>query len=225
MRDPLAIFNSPVAPGKLLQVPGAFLHAALMPLQRSPPDRGRHRPISPVDFANTGACPACRADDALGSAPDARRWLRGQGVRLRGSVSTPVLDRLQKFRTSVRAVLNAAILGTTPPARALDRINRAARRETEWSRLEWRRGRWNSVVRTQNGSVTDLITAGVARSLVTLLAGPDGSKLGKCHGPGCAHLLLARTRQQLWCSPTGCGNRVRVARHYRKVMSPATRPR
>ena len=172
--------------------------------------------ISPVDFANSIACPACRVGDALASEAEARRWIRVHGPQIRGRVSAVDARRLRRFRASVRSLLGSAILSTTPPAHALREINRAWRRAVESYRLEWHRGRWSEAVRVRNASVADQVAGRLARSLVRLLSSPDVGRLRMCAAPECVHLLLSRTRQQLWCSSTGCGNRVRVARHYRK---------
>ncbi|WP_125778419.1 CGNR zinc finger domain-containing protein [Antribacter gilvus] len=40
-------------------------------------------------------------------------------------------------------------------------------------------------------------------------------RLGACHGPGCVLYFERVPARREWCS-AGCGNRARVARHYRK---------
>lgn len=176
-----------------------------------------------VDFANTVACPGCRAGDAFESDASARRWMRGHPdlpALTNGSLNSAALHR---FRGSVRDLLYASIRRTRPGPRSLAAVNAAAATGLSWSTLEWRRGRWQLSVRIRPSNGTGPLTGALARSVVALLGGTEGKKLRACQGPGCVHLLFLRTRQQLWCSPTGCGNRVRVARHWRKVKARSPR--
>jgi predicted RNA-binding Zn ribbon-like protein len=66
--------------------------------------------------------------------------------------------------------------------------------------------------------VPDLVAllAEIARSGIELLGGPDRDKLRRCEGAGCTLLLVASHPRRRWCAPHLCGNRVRVARHYRR---------
>ena len=49
-----------------------------------------------------------------------------------------------------------------------------------------------------------------------LLADPAAGRVRGCEGPGCLLLFLPAHPRRRWCSPDLCGNRVRVARHYRR---------
>lgn len=190
-----------------------------------PPQKPTDEPsgeLSAVDFANTVACKACRADDVLLSQAETRDWIRDHGgtVPARGEVLD--LHRLRRFRGDVRAVMDAAIQNARPSPGVVAAINDASRREGEWPSLRWSGGRWTASSRARAAGATQRVAGAVARSLIRLLTGPDGGRLGACHAPRCAHLVLVRTSQQLWCSPT-CGNRVRVARHWRRMKSQSRR--
>lgn len=175
--------------------------------------------LSPVDFANTVACASCGAEDAFASPKSAYRWMIAHGVKFRGRAARFQMSRLRAIRDSVRALLDAAAMGARPPSKALTAVNEACKTGVVSPSLAWGQGRWTSSSLPLGGTPTDWIGSEVARSIVSLLTGPDGPKIRRCQAPGCAHFLLARTRQQRWCSPTGCGNRVRVARHYRRARS------
>lgn len=178
---------------------------------------------SGVDFANTIACPGCRAGDALESEASAHRWLRAHPDLPALSNGSLNLAELRRLRGSVRDLLYATIRRTRPGLRSLATVNTAAAGGLSWSTLEWRRGQWQIIARIRPGNGTGPLAGTLARSVVALLGGPGRKKLRACQGPGCVHLLFVRTRQQLWCSPTGCGNRVRVARHWRKVRARSAR--
>ncbi len=59
----------------------------------------------------------------------------------------------------------------------------------------------------------------VALSAVDLLASPQLDRVRECEGRGCGWLFLdeSRNHARRWCSPTGCGNRERVRRHYART--------
>lgn len=48
-----------------------------------------------------------------------------------------------------------------------------------------------------------------------LFAGPDQERLKACLAPGCVLYFMQNHPRREWCS-AGCGNRARVARHYRR---------
>ena len=168
-----------------------------------------------IDFLNTVACPACRVGDALESTVSLRAWLRTAHPLLGGIRSEAELDDLRRLRGTLREVIQATVDSIAPPKRAVKAVNAAAARFQPLSALAWSRGSWIRVQMPPDADPADRLAGEVARAAINLLTGPERSKVMACHGPGCAHFLLARTTTQLWCSSSGCGNRVRVARHYR----------
>jgi predicted RNA-binding Zn ribbon-like protein len=63
-----------------------------------------------------------------------------------------------------------------------------------------------------------LAVARLAAQAVNLLARP--STLGACEAPGCVRYFVRDHPRRGWCS-AACGNRARVARHYRRHHSSA----
>ncbi len=168
-----------------------------------------------VDFSNTIACPGCRAQDAFATRESARRWLRARVSVVASAWGPPEWAGLREFREDVRTLLRAAATGSRPPADALDSVNRALKGASPVA-LGYRGGRWSLArARGRPGPTADLRVR-IARSTAETLAGSDRPRVRLCQAPGCLHLLFARSSRQLWCSPTGCGNRVRVQRHYRR---------
>lgn len=190
-----------------------------MPHQHDHPgSRGHSEPgLLSVDFANSVACPSCRVADALSSADEFNRWVRARPIRPVRIAGSSEMRTLRRFRRDIRALLGACVSRTLPSAASLERVNSARRRASGHSELMWHDGRWMIMDRKTSDSAAEAVTGAVAQSVADLLASSDRLKLRACRGPGCNHFLLARNRHQIWCSPTGCGNRVRVARHYRKV--------
>jgi len=44
-------------------------------------------------------------------------------------------------------------------------------------------------------------------------------RLRRCANPACSMIFVAVNSQRSWCAPGICGNRARVARHYRRLRS------
>ncbi len=172
-----------------------------------------------IDFVNTVACPGCRGGDAFASVTEARSWMRARRLGDPAALDWVELSRLRRFRRELREVLQAATARTRPPMAAMASINRAAARSPTHTELVWENGRWKTFERSDARSASTWLTALTARSAVELFRRPHPPPVRRCQGPGCVHFLLARTSRQLWCSPSGCGNRVRVQRHYQKSRS------
>ena len=172
-----------------------------------------------IDLANTVACPSCQGPDPLASYVGARKWIERKRPELRHRLRPDELALLRRFRSDVRQLLSVAVEGTTPSRAAMDAINRAVRAPRPHPELRWSRRGWRAEYRGGTTAVYRQITSLAARSLIDLLSEAPRSCVRRCEGPGCVHFLVDPTKQQRWCSPSGCGNRVRVQRHYRKLRS------
>jgi len=172
-----------------------------------------------LHLANSTGCAACRGGDALVSVTEARRWVRR---RLPGETAPrdrEELNSLRRFRTQLRQLFQNAADGVPPARASLVAVNQAAASLASHPELRWSRGHWKVEQEGGEGVVLHRLEALAARSAIELVAGPRPTTIRRCDGPGCAHFLAARTRQQRWCSSSGCGNRVRVQRHYQKLRS------
>lgn len=180
------------------------------PARSMPPPRTAD-PAWAVDFANTVSCPACRAGDALADESAFARWRRSRPELPREANGR--LASMRAAREDLRTLFRAQVEGVPPPPVALRRVNALAREYPRPSGAVYRAGRFSPAP-----AATDRIDLGAifARAAIALLTGPSAERVIACQAPGCAHFLLARTRTQRWCSPSGCGNRARVARHYER---------
>ena len=170
-----------------------------------------------LDFVNSASCPSCRVGDALANPKEMKLWLaahprfRGEVVRERS------MPELRRLRTTLRDLFDAQVRGTRPPGPSLASFNRAIARHEVPAILQWREGRWELTGNERTPRGPEALEGVLVRAARDLLTGASASKIRQCRGPGCAHFLLARTRNQIWCSATGCGNRARVARHYQRA--------
>ncbi|MET7418686.1 CGNR zinc finger domain-containing protein [Dactylosporangium sp. NPDC005555] len=98
-------------------------------------------------------------------------------------------------------------------------VNRACARAPSWSELHWpdpgdSDDEPRAATRTAHSPALAAIAA-IAEEAVALFAGPDRLLLRACHAPGCVLYFIRNHPRRAWCSD-GCGNRARVARHYRR---------
>ncbi|MDE1819774.1 MAG: ABATE domain-containing protein [Euryarchaeota archaeon] len=170
-----------------------------------------------LDFANTAACPGCRVGDGLASSATFRRWTRDH----QELAAPPNLDRelphLRELRAALVSLFRSQAHGGRPSATALRTVNATAIRSEQRRVLGWQRGGWALVDVDRPTPPAARVAGSLARDAIALLASPARSKLQACRGTDCVHFLLARTQTQMWCSASGCGNRARVARHYRRT--------
>jgi predicted RNA-binding Zn ribbon-like protein len=122
------------------------------------------------------------------------------------------LDDVRELRDALRRLAAEATSddrtdapSTQDLAQAVETLNRACADSPTWSQLTW------PSTRTTHGSELSKI----AEEAVDLFSGRDRDRLRPCGGPGCVLYFVRTHPRQEWCS-AGCGNRARVARHYRR---------
>jgi predicted RNA-binding Zn ribbon-like protein len=186
-----------------------------------------------LDLVNTLVPPAL-GGDLLATPERVVEWLRAEADRLRpDTLEPPDVTSLAALREALRALFHAALDGRAPfrvPLRTVSAASRAGARylDLEWTAAGGPRTRARPERRGGTAPGAELL-AEIARSGIELLGGPGRKKLRRCDGPGCTLLFVATNPQRRWCAPHLCGNRVRVARHKRRIRSEglgaAERPR
>ncbi|HZM30706.1 MAG TPA: ABATE domain-containing protein [Acidimicrobiales bacterium] len=157
--------------------------------------------------------------DALTTPAGLEAWLEVNAARLGGAAgridAAAALDRVRDLRDAVDRLLRAVADKGSPRSDDVEAVNAAARGAPSHRELRWSRGRAPQAVEVTPAGPADALLARLAADGAAVVAGERG-EIGACGGPGCI-LLFVRTRpRQTWCSPT-CGNRARVARHYRRT--------
>lgn len=185
----------------------------------------------PVELMNAVFVERGRVQEALDSDGAAAAWLRAIAGRLGTDAAIkveqldedtvrPVAGDLRALRDALRR-LAAEVTGdprppdTTPELtrpEAIATLNASAR---AWTELAWPvDGRPAGVFRG-SGTAAECALQLIAHQAVELFAGPDCARLRPCLAPNCALFFVKNHARREWCSPA-CGNRVRVARHYRR---------
>ena len=155
-----------------------------------------------LSLTNTWALRRGRLRDLLADQDDLERWLEREGLPGGGE-----LAEFRAFRETITDAFTAVSRREQPSADTVAQINRASRREPVAPQLDWAGGEPQVEL-----AGSDPLAA-VARSAITLLAGPDRQRLRECAAPDCPLFFLTGNPRRRWCS-TACGTRVRVTRHY-----------
>jgi predicted RNA-binding Zn ribbon-like protein len=176
----------------------------------------------PVRLMNTIWADRTGVHDALRTVADLRGWLAtvddrsGSGRLGRTDLTAFVtlrdaLRRLAAFRTDdTRA---GAASATAELRHAVADVNDAARQATTWQRLTLRDGKLGRQSASTASAAMQRLSS-IAGLGIDLLSGEE-TQLRACYAPGCVLYFVQDHPRREWCS-TGCGNRVRAARHYRR---------
>ncbi|MEV7008383.1 CGNR zinc finger domain-containing protein [Streptosporangium sp. NPDC051022] len=170
-----------------------------------------------LDLINTLSGSPDGLVDHLATVEGLRGWLRTQSDRL-PQPGVPLteadLAAVVDLREIVTSVVDRARRGLEPPGPALLALSEADRLAPPYRTLAWEGGR--VVVGAERaGDHRSALLALLAGAAIDLLAGPIDA-VRHCEGPGCRMLFLPAHPRRRWCSPELCGNRVRVARYYRR---------
>jgi predicted RNA-binding Zn ribbon-like protein len=187
--------------------------------QISPPPAPGEETSTALALVNTEIEPLGVRLDLL---PDARSfagWLRARGLigRRGAAVQDEDLARMRELRSAIRMAFTARAAGGRPPRAAMTTINDAAAVVSSRPRLNWDdSGPVEETVWPEGARAADVALAELAASAIATLLGGSGDRLKLCEAHGCDRMFIADHGRRRWCS-RACGDRVRVARHYRKL--------
>lgn len=189
----------------------------------------------PVELMNTVWADRSAVHDALADDGGAAAWLAAlrprldlQDPRIAAWLAAPpaaeLADAVRDLRSLRDAVRRLAAEQTGDPrtrvdsatgdlATAVAAVNAAAARGPRWQRLHWDAGPASEPRTAAEPGVALLAT--FADAAITFFAGEARHDLRACLAPGCVLYFVRQHTRREWCS-TGCGNRVRAARHYER---------
>jgi predicted RNA-binding Zn ribbon-like protein len=162
--------------------------------------------------------------DDLTTTADLRDWLTATGNPVRGTPTRRDLDRARLLRDALRRLAASVTDDVRPAAQspvvdhdeAITVINELAAGAPR-DQLVMRNGRLTLTHDTAADSAAAALST-VATAAIHLFAGPNAETLHACLAPGCVRYFTKSHRHREWCSEA-CGNRVRAARHYRRVRT------
>ena len=187
---------------------------------------GNHRCL---DFVNTELIEQGRRVDRLQDFADLVGWLEQvqvlsvaqakQILRRWGQTSkgAGALAEARAFRRVLREMAEGIVHGKRPSALVLNKINALLRHRTADVALVRTRHGFERRVSFQPRDPIHLLVP-VAESASDLLCHGDLSLILKCENPRCILYFYDATKNhgRRWCSMTVCGNRMKVAAHYRR---------
>jgi predicted RNA-binding Zn ribbon-like protein len=187
--------------------------------------RGRHvvradQPLA-IELASTIHAADDGVVDVLEDPDGLRTWLDANRDRLAGIRGLRRLDvraalpAVRRLRDAGRALMAVAASGGRPAPADGAAGNEALRSAPGQVELRWKgSGRPAVVPAAAPDPLTELLAL-LALDLIDVLTGVHG-EVQACGAPSCVLLFVRTHPRQAWCSPS-CGNRARVARHYRRT--------
>ncbi|MGW2159650.1 CGNR zinc finger domain-containing protein [Nonomuraea sp. NPDC001699] len=167
-----------------------------------------------LDLVNTRA----HDFDVLDTPEGFANWIDRQAGRL-AAVERPFaaeeLGAVRELRAHVEAAVDAVRRGEGPSGEAVGAINDAMRAAPAYGHLDVTDAGPAKGTRRDGDRLARLL-AQLAEAAADLLTDPAASRIRACEGPRCRMIFLPAHPRRRWCSPELCGNRVRVARHYRR---------
>jgi predicted RNA-binding Zn ribbon-like protein len=188
-----------------------------------------------VELMNTIWADRDGVHDALAPPEQAAAWLRaispraGSGATVEQSapMESPgeeTLRRLRALRDALR--LLAARVTDDPRSEsgsaiadfesAVAVLNDASAATPSWSHLHWPMNALAPArTRQTAGTADEALLSHIAEDGIALFSGDGRNQVRACLAPGCVLYFVRNHPRREWCS-AACGNRARVARHYRR---------
>jgi predicted RNA-binding Zn ribbon-like protein len=175
-------------------------------------------PIVAVDLINTVAPPGSpMAEDLLSNDRDAEAWWQIEGSRVPDG-ERPDIRALRRLRSALRETIEALVDGRPLPQAAVSDLNFFTQSVPASTRLLLTGNRLRAEIQWHEEYGGNPRLAFIAAQAAGFLSDPGQiSRLRRCANPACLMIFVAVNPRRSWCAPGVCGNRVRVARHYRRA--------
>ncbi|MDF0644254.1 MAG: ABATE domain-containing protein [Nitrospira sp.] len=181
-----------------------------------------------LDFINTQIVLEGRPADLLNSFSDLIRWLaqakllaedpkqieRQWGGETKG---TQLMDHARAFRAVLREMVERIASGKRVSQESVEVINGQLQSRVGYPQVISRKGRFERVFRAESQDLRRLMGL-LAETASDLLCTCDLALIKKCQNPTCVLFFYDTTKNHArhWCSMSLCGNRSKVAAHYRR---------
>ena len=175
-----------------------------------------------VDLADTLVTVTSPPTDLLSNDQRNATFWALQAARLPAGAAAPDISATQAIRAAVRELLDAHLEQRSPAPDALETVNRAAAGAPTSPHLTVSAGgQFTAGIIWHNHDAQACTLAAVVGSVIEVLTGPAAARLRRCANPACSMLFVASDPRRKWCTQNICGNRTRVARHYRRHRADA----
>jgi predicted RNA-binding Zn ribbon-like protein len=202
----------------LIEIPNAYTSDMAVSTAR----RGRFavvgEPIVALDLIDTVAAPGSpAADDLLAAERDAEAWWRIEAARVPDG-DLPDIRALRRLRSALRVTIEALADGRPVPQAAVSDLNFFMQSAPASTRLVLTGAGLRTETQWHGEYGGNPRLAFIAAQAAQFLSDPSNvSRLRRCANPACSMIFAAVNPRRSWCAPAVCGNRARVARHYRRA--------
>ena len=183
-----------------------------------------------LDLINTQLIVKGEPKDLLESFDDLSLWLvqarlltatqaEGAKVHLNNEEAASLLGRAKTFRAAFRVVAERLAVGKAVPNSAINTMNLYFAQRPGYPELvrtkEGFKRRFHSLATQQVELLAPLFEA-----TIDLLCSDHLFLIKKCGNPACILYFFDTTKNHTrnWCSMQGCGNRMKVAAHYKRSV-------
>jgi predicted RNA-binding Zn ribbon-like protein len=181
-----------------------------------------------IDFANTvvdlGGNPAGTLrswDDLLafleatGTAPPEGIALYREKAQHLSRDCAATFSIALKLRDALRSILESLATGGDARPDAVEIVNQVLSADSGYNRLVRSRRGWQLArVRETDGTINLLFP--IARAAADIVTDAATAGIRKCSNPACLLYFRDRSGRRRWCSMAICGNRAKVAAHWRR---------
>jgi len=170
-----------------------------------------------IDLADTLVTVTTPPTDLIADQPASDRFWALHGDVLPAGWAPPAGAATRRLRDAVRVLLDAAQQGAALESAALETVNATSALARVSVNIAMKNGVAERREHWHHADPADLALASAARSTIDVLTDPAlRSNLRRCASPTCSMLFVTGDARRRWCTPNICGNRDRVARHYRR---------
>ena len=186
-----------------------------------------------LDFINTDLVINGQPTDLLSSFQDVVAWLVQAGLltekdaeRIEGGGGRDEMETLKQgkaFRRTMRDMAERLAARKPVPQAARDLINQLLRHPVGYAQVTRRGGMFERRYETGFENANQVLGL-LAEAASDLLCAHDLSLVKQCQNPACVLLFYDTTKNHArhWCSMNLCGNRSKVAAHYRRHRKRST---
>jgi predicted RNA-binding Zn ribbon-like protein len=182
-----------------------------------------------LDFINTDLVLDGQPADLLATHADVIAWAvqaklvtRAEADALerqsgKQAKAADLLDQIRAFRALLRDMIERIAAGKAVPQTAVQAINDALRARVGYPQVTSRKGGFERTYQIEREG-GEYVMGLLAESAADLLTTCDLSLIKKCQNPACVLYFYDTTKNHArhWCSMSLCGNRHKVAAHYRR---------
>ena len=172
-----------------------------------------------VDFVNTKIVRRGERLDLLQDNADLIRWAQEAGRSIDRKLTTGDLSSAKTLRSALQDLFQTSMEQRSAAPGSLTTVNQYLAKHVVQEVLQVNPDNGDlELVPAETASSVSSLLADIAYEGAVLLASPQASQLKHCNNPECVLIFLdtSRNQQRRWCSMDTCGNRAKVAKHYRK---------